>query len=555
MQDTGAVGINDFLGYSANTEGSRDFTSQTSSLGKPTDDIASNPNTANRIRGLAPADITRDYFYTIGTWAGFDSYNLDEVTIVRGPNSILAGLGSPAGIINYSPQLAMLSGNQNEVSFRYGSYDDLRFTLNSNYVVVPNKLALRVAAVDADTGYEQQPAWNKDKRLYAALTYKPWSKTTIRASYELVKIDADHPNSLTPEDDVTQWIQLGKPTYDSSTGSVGASLTANGTNVPAVIYNKSGTIEGAYNNQQMGYTFYQQNLNNVPLFTSPVRMSSDQYFNLHDVNLNPSTETLKQRTFEGSIDQEIVKGLFANVSYLNEHVDNDYLNLFRTEYAVYSVDVNKYLPGGAPNPHFGETYMLFRGLDNKQTDDNSNEVVRGTLTYNLDLNKINHWLGRYTATGFLEDRQTKTDHLQYNARETGNDAYESISYIYYLGGTADNGYRGLSVPQHPTLVQGVTNNTYDSESGTLQQSPLNTYYGLKSDSKQEVKLSTAAAVFQGFWWDDKITSAFTASAATRTGPGLAAPPGEAAAKPTRCRPRTTLPTAILFRGPPRPTVR
>jgi hypothetical protein len=78
MTDTAAVSVNDIVAYLANTEGTRDFTSSTVSLGRPQDNVSINSNTSNRVRGLAAADITRDYFYTISTWVGFDSYNLDQ---------------------------------------------------------------------------------------------------------------------------------------------------------------------------------------------------------------------------------------------------------------------------------------------------------------------------------------------------------------------------------------------------------------------------------------------------------------------------------------------
>ena len=55
------------------------------------------PTEGTRIRGLAAADNTRDFFLSDIPW---DSYNTDRVDISRGPNAILFGEGSPAGIIN-----------------------------------------------------------------------------------------------------------------------------------------------------------------------------------------------------------------------------------------------------------------------------------------------------------------------------------------------------------------------------------------------------------------------------------------------------------------------
>jgi outer membrane receptor protein involved in Fe transport len=498
LTDVAAVSVNDVLTYTANTEGTRDFTSSSQSLGRPSDDIAQNPNTANRIRGLAAADITRDYFYSIGTWAGFDTYNLDEVTIVRGPNSILAGLGSPAGIINYSPQSAQLAKNKNELTYRIGSFGDQRATLNSNIVLSKDVLAVRVAGAWSERGFEQKPAWNNDKRLYAAVIFHPWEKTTIRASYENVKINSDNPNSITPGDGVSQWLALGKPIYDStSAASVSPYLTSNSnSNGPDVIYSQNGSIDRTFPHQNTGYTFYDQNLGNVSIWSAP-SLNNNNYIQLDKMNLSPSLQNLGQKTFNLSVDQEIAHGLYANVSYVNETVDNDFLNLFRTEYAVYSVDVNKYLPGGAANPHFMETYMQFRGLDNKQTDHNTNEIWRGTLNYDLDLTKTNKWLGHYKLTAFAEDRQTETDHQQFNARQSGGPD-ESLFYTYYLGGTPANNYVAQSVPLHPTLVNGLP------YVGSAGNGTLNSEYDLKSDSKNLVKLTTTAAVLQAYLWDDKI---------------------------------------------------
>ena len=62
------------------------------------------PNATTRIRGLEAADNARDFFPTLVPW---DSYNSSRIEIERGVNSILAGNGSGAGIINSTPDDAM----------------------------------------------------------------------------------------------------------------------------------------------------------------------------------------------------------------------------------------------------------------------------------------------------------------------------------------------------------------------------------------------------------------------------------------------------------------
>ena len=505
MKDVSAVDVNDILTYTAGTEGTGDFSKTTDSLGRPSDDVSQNANTANRVRGLQSADTMRDYFYTIGTWVGLDSYNLDTVTINRGPNSVLAGLGSPSGIINYAIQMASLNKNSNEVSFRFGSYKDKRATFNSNYVLAKNVLAFRVAALWADKGFKQQPSWNKDKRITGVVTYQPWKNTTIRLSHEIVRINSNNPNSITPEDAVSQWVALGKPIYDSSSAApVSNRLTRNGDQVN-VAYNKSGALESAFNANGT-YTFYQQNLGNTPLWTAQ-RMNSDQYFNLNSVNLSPSKANLQFNATNFSIDQQIIPGLYANLSYVKETIKNDRLDLFRAEYMTYDIDVNVKMPDGTANPHYGETYMFYRGLDNKQLDDNNNRVARLTLTYDLDLTKHSKWFGHHKMTAFAEDRKTETLHTQFDTwSNTGATANKEIGYRYYLGGSATS--PAAALPQSPAALSGVSDQYFDSVSSTYKTDTLTSFYHIKSQTGKLEKLKSQAAVLQSYFWDDKIVGLF-----------------------------------------------
>jgi len=538
MTDLAAVNVNDILSYTAGTEGNHDFTTATVSLGRPTDGVAINGNNSNRIRGLTSADYTRDYFFTIGTYNGFDSYNLDEVTINRGPNSILAGLGSPAGIINFSPQLAGLARTHNQVSVRFGSWGDFRATLNSNVVVKPDVLAFRLAAAHSDKGFKQEPAYNKDDRIYFTGTYQPWSKTTIRASYETQKVKANNPNTITPEDGLTQWIAAGKPIVDfTSSAAIPPGINQSFLNQPVIVYNASGANEGGFNAQYnqpaaRAYEFYQATKPGATAY----RLNDNDYLNLQNVNLNPSLDDYrKYNAFNISVDQEIGHGLYANLAYVKESVDARYLNLFRSGYSIYSVDVNAKLPNGAANPHVGETFMQFGSLDNLNTDDNSNEVWRATLSYELDLTKKNKWFGRYQLTGFMEGRETEMIHWQYNTKDVANPTVESFQYRYYMGGTAANGYKAQTVPQNPVMVTGI-NNYLDYINGAFSTRTFNSFYGLKSNSKNLRNLSTSAFVIQGYLWDDRIVPMYgmrrdkdetsTASAVNNTAtPGVVSPAG------------------------------
>jgi outer membrane receptor protein involved in Fe transport len=508
MDDIGAVDINDVLTYTVGTEGTKDFQSNTPQLGRTSDNAAQDPNAATRGRGLAAFDITRDYFYSLtvstGQSVGFDSYNLDNITIVRGADSILAGLGSPAGIINYTPQLALLSRNSTDVSYRFGSYGDKRAVFNDNIVAIPDVLAFRIAGVWNDKGYEEKPSYDHDKRYFLATTWKPFKKTTIHASYENVDVKAHYPSTYTPEDDITPWIQAGKP-VSTAPGVTAPGLTSGGYNSGAnVYYNADGTFSGAYNNSTQ-YTYFAAQPASVGIW-EPLRFSNDQYGDWHSLNTNGTRQQNILSTEEVSIDQEVLPGLSLNAAFLHEILSNNQLNLGRPDFVADSVDVNEELPWGAPNPHFGDTYMYFAGLDNKTTTDQTNRVFRASATYDLDLTKYNKWFGRYVTTGFVEERRTTSDFNDYNATQAaaGASVGSGPGVISYTGGDAANGYFTSSVAQAPMLFTDVP---FTSPAGVTTPT-FTTVYDLKEEEKSITKLDTSAIVLQAYLLDNLAVGTF-----------------------------------------------
>ena len=153
------------------------------------------PNT--RIRGLAEADNLRDFFLTDIPW---DSYNVDRVDLQRGPNSILFGIGSPAGIINSGLNTASLkdgyTGRQSS-SAAFGTY---RGTLDLNKDLLEDELSVRVAGLYDATQYKQDPGLSRRyQRLFAAIRWEPDSlkkngmRGSFRANYETGAIEGIKP--------------------------------------------------------------------------------------------------------------------------------------------------------------------------------------------------------------------------------------------------------------------------------------------------------------------------------------------------------------------------
>jgi outer membrane receptor protein involved in Fe transport len=509
LDDLKAVDVNHVMNYVVGGEGTGTFTSSLPNVtGYPDDQIVQNPTGATRLRGLSAPDYTRDFFYTIGNQIGFDTFNLEQVTVSRGPNSILAGLGSAAGLINYSPQQADLRKNSNEVSYQFGSWGSQRATLNSNLTTWGNKLAVRVAGAYTEKGFKQKPSFSHDRRGYVAAAVRPWSKTTVRASYEEDQVDRNLPNTLTPIDSVSQWVARGSPT--ASPPAVPTFRfpvwTEQGTG-PTVVINKNHVVEASYPvTQPHAYTYLQQNLSNVGLWV-PLAMNNNRYIRLQDTNMNAQLAHLNYKAFNASLDQAILPGLAANVSYTKEDFGGNKIVLNRPQYTVVFVDVNQTLPTGAPNPHFGELYVDQRGLDNKRVESSSNEAVRATLTYDLNLTRRNKWLGRWRLTGFVEDRKTETEGTGYTTNAFDSATRAALGQVQirqYLGGSATT--VATSSALYLGLLSGVADN-YASGS-SYDRRTIFTSYVQAANNRALTKLGTSAVVGQAYLWDDRIVGLF-----------------------------------------------
>lgn len=186
------------------------------------------PNQNTRVRGLASADNTRDYFLTDIPW---DAYNVDRVDLQRGPNSILFGLGSPAGLLNVGTKQAGFR-DTNEIQIRADNWGSLRGQVNINKVIIPRELAIRLDTVQERQKFQQDPAYEDNARTYGAFRWEPGflkkasARTILKASFENGNIESNRPRTLPPLDRITPWFYTG--TYTGSYKATGSVRDANG---------------------------------------------------------------------------------------------------------------------------------------------------------------------------------------------------------------------------------------------------------------------------------------------------------------------------------------
>ncbi len=213
-KDLGATNIQKVLVYTTNTEvggvGGNYYGGNTDDKGRARNMLVDPQKTA-RIRGLNDADFTREYFPSD---VPMDWYNTSRTDISRGPNSILFGLGSPAGLINNTLKVPNMTRDANSVEFQFGKYGSARQVVDVDKTLVKNQLGLRIVGMNDEANFRQDFTYNHDKRIYAAARWQPHLSdrvfTQIDVKVESGKIRGNRPIAGTPSDFLSSWFGPAK---------------------------------------------------------------------------------------------------------------------------------------------------------------------------------------------------------------------------------------------------------------------------------------------------------------------------------------------------------
>ena len=429
MQDLGLTSLNQALIYTANVENASDYVPATAG------DQVSNPGYGGRVRGIGSGTLTRNFFKVLNPT---DNFNLDRVTVASGPNAILFGLGSPAGILDSSPARSLMR-NRYGFELQYDSENSKRGTFDANVVVVPQKLSLRLMGMSKREYTEKMPNLDRDERLYGTLTYKPLKDTTVVLQYEKDSRNWNKAARVTPTDFASPWFRanqitgsgytVAKPIYDNS------SLTGIGTNrIFAQAANAPVVIQGG--------SVATRNWNQSVTVRSPGSLPGvDQTFDAgggftildptilpFDVNIvgRARTSMLGGTTKTVILEQKLAATLFLEVAFNRETSINHKLSGGATtgsfDYRL-DVDANRYIPGTTtPNPNLGLPY--YQGTSANFLDFHDHDDWRVTLSYEVDLaRKLSRrgawarWLGRHRLAGlYTGSKSNDLQQLQFERR-------------------------------------------------------------------------------------------------------------------------------------------
>lgn len=371
-----------------------------------------------RVRGLAAADNVRDFFLTDIPW---DSYNVGRVDLQRGANSILFGIGSPAGIINSSINTATFK-DANKVEFQVATYGTTRASADFNKVILKNELAVRVAGVRDATKFRQKPAYRDDNRVFAAATYTPkflavnGMKTTLRANFEKGNVHSNLPRLTPPMDTITPFFLKGtvtggdgktynnmdKTTYLSSesdpvtnrndalynpwVGAAGGRVfdgalsffqpgasTQSGLASSSVYGNfpatSDTTAQGPSRGYRgiLGYGSYLQNIRTFGWTVNPFKnrsLTDSSIFDFYN-NLIEGDNAKQWNKFK-AYNVDLTQTFFNNKVGINATYDYQRAKWGNTNYVSWDagaigVDIMDTLIDGTPNPNRGKAYLLSGG--------------------------------------------------------------------------------------------------------------------------------------------------------------------------------------------------
>ena len=452
MADFALLDINDIFNYEVSTEGTGNYSARSfDQNGFETDAVQLTPESANRIRGLNPANISFGNFETSGT-IPLDPLNIDAIEISRGPNSNLFGLGTGGGTVNSVPSSANLTRHRSEVSLRGDHLGGYRSTIDLNRVLQRGILAIRGSAAYQHDAFTQKPSGTDTIRLNGMVKYRPFKTTTLTGSISSYRNHGTRPNTGTPPDAITGWRQSGSPTWDPVTRTVKINGVSIGTfsGTPSFFAQRSSGSLSQFYIDQRGIAYWGNSrtttltnplaatgngalmvaladpggfLASQPLFTTQTVLGSKAYYDWSSINL-ASANRFETRAMTASalLEHQVFETqeqrLGVQLGWFREMTE-DLKRIPMSEPRLagangrnqpLQVDVNERFFDGTPNPFFLRPFIT-SGSPGSRTTALDRDIYRTQFAYRFDLTKKPgwlQWLGAHDLSGYYEYKEVHT---------------------------------------------------------------------------------------------------------------------------------------------------
>ena len=544
MQDLGLFNMQDII----------DFTPNASSYfgGGITNDTAGTNalfGVNYNVRGMVVSNVSRDF---INFRVPDDAYNVEQFSFTRGPNSVLFGVGQAGGIVNSVSKRAMMR-NRYQTTASVDTNDGHRFTADLNQVLLPKKLAIRVAALSEMAKTNRRPSDRSADRIYGSLTYSPTRSTTIRVNGESGHINALAVRPWVATDGTVAWVAAGKqeiPVNLRNGGTTAASLPAIPAGQPTRAQNlvqlATAGFETMTNTPQP--VFLNNSAGAMPLLnmnafviTGRTTMPNGDRFQSwvnnpavpYETNVLGYGNRLAQKFGNGMVvvEQKIGDGFFVEALFNRQRTvnHNDYssqgdLNIYMDKNPTLLTWDNRVIT----NPNYNR-YFTYSGAGNSYLSTYIDVSARVTASYELNLEpKVSGWFGKLLGHhnfAVLRSRDS-TDYIQnyapltnvtpdgktpqqsaliFSQPLTGNNRPAFINYITPGEKSTYAARDWMTAFDFPNMIfSGTPLPTATDPSGVTPR------YFVSTSTRSLQKVNSQMIVAQDFFWNNRIVTTFGA---------------------------------------------
>lgn len=519
LDDLGAVSVNNALEFAVNTVTDYD----------PTGNGIVENNFQTRMRGIAGAGRSRNY---MSTGLNVDFYNTERLDFSRGPNSVLFGIGSPAGIINATTKSARIGRDFGSIQLVTGSFAERRASLDYN-AGLTDRLALRVNALwQEKEGYRDFEFQDKQGAAIAG-TWRPFEKTTMRLEAESIEVIENRARPWTPFDGYLAWDLAGQPgAHTATTWGTAPAGTVNAAG-GAIVFMSDGlwADQFVWNAGNQQFRWSDGRTPTVPGLNTPPNVLD---FSVVPRNANPLGAGARSNSDAkvGSLflEQQIGRNLVIELAASSEYERRDVVSPMN--FGTYRVrkDANAYLPtfdangvqtGMAPNPHFGETVLISGGgfgQDSHIWNKIFRDEYRATAAYKLDfreiLNDRGGWgrlLGHHRLAALYSEKGLENERRSarwVNIHPTRNQPgyFHNDNRIfwgnYYDAFAANENDRGMRDPFAALAAAGTRPLANRAGASVLPSLENRVWNWNRNETK------TTMFAMQNYFWDDRIVGLF-----------------------------------------------
>jgi hypothetical protein len=514
LDDLAITDLSGLLAYTVNSE----MDTNEWQAGSGQNPMITGENLLNRtaIRGLA-ASQGMDYFTSI---TNVDPYRVGRFDDTRGPNSILFGVGAPGGLLNQTSKVANAYRDRASLRYGAGSWSRNRTEFDANKVLVKDRLAVAVAAVEQENGGWRQFDFQDKKRGFASVLVRPARPLTLQAMGETGRDRGAVMKTMPPSDEFLAWYDnraargVDAVTVAPTTTLPNASLvalgitarngTSGGQNRRAMFIENNGAIfdaigtylTGTYNNAAVRAP------DGTPGRTGSGLLINDPGFYPRWANAGGPGAFRDQRLHNYTLlaDWQPVKTLVVNLAQHYQQTNLTSRMLVGTDPTIRG-DPNRLLGlNGPANPFAGRLYVDGNWRGDLHYGDYRESRV--SAAYALDLKRP--WLGRHRlAAAWSTSTQTDVNELSWLAlagspfNAVASNANNRVAVRNYLTEGDYNTYRAGDWRRLPAKFT-FGGRTFDLAWANDAAGANNS--GMRQDTDSVV------GVVQSYFWHDRLVT-------------------------------------------------